>query len=77
MFADSNSDFEMPFRECLHESQKATFSCIMSAFPTVSTRLPQDTFASDYVLEIFMKNCAENLNVVKCVKNYRALYMKV
>jgi len=49
----------------------------MSVSPIVSTQLPQDTFASNYVLEIFMKNCAENLNVVKCGQNYRALYLKV
>jgi len=49
----------------------------MSVFPIVSTRLPQDTFVSNYIFEIFMENCAENLNLVKYGQKYRALYAKV
>ena len=48
----------------------------MSAFPNVLTQLTQDTFVSNYVLEVFMKT-AENLNVIKCVQKYWALYVKV
>lgn len=51
-------------------------SFIMSV-QNVSTGLPLDRVVSNFVLEIFMKSCEKNSNLVKFVQKYQAPYMKI